>query len=296
MVLRDPMFLENAGEVYNAREYRALLSALHRGKAGVLGTGDLAVTQQAVPALGVTVATGAGLVAATGPGISGLYFLDNNGAVDVAIAAPDATNPRRDIVGLRVRDSESAGADNDGTIAVITGTPNAVPVDPVLPANFLPLARVAVAALAASIVNANITDLRVPASRAGLRREGTEAQRLAATGLTAGEQWYETGTGRLFLWTGAAWQAIPTGARIARGVSSASTDAGGNITVAHGLGAVPASVVTSLGAGNSLPVIQVAKIARGGVDANNFAVYVHRTDTNLPLATTQVIFDWIAST
>jgi hypothetical protein len=218
MTLRDPMFLENAGEIYNAREYRALLDALFGSRPGVFTPTDLAVSQQAVPALGVTVAAGSALVPATGPGIAGVYFLDNDADANVAIAAPDATNPRRDIVGLRVRDSESGGADNDGAIAVITGTPNAVPVDPVLPANFLPLARIAVAALAGSIVNANITDLRrSDAARSGLvtATGGTihvpSAALRPTTGLYAGLELIETDTLRRYRYSGTAWVYVDGG-------------------------------------------------------------------------------------
>lgn len=212
MTLREPMFLENIGAVYNARDYRALFKRLFEDRPGIFAAADLAVTQQAVPAMGVTVAAGGGLVDATGPGIDGLYFVDNDAPVNVAIAAADAVNPRRDIIGVRVRDSESAGGLNDGAIVAITGVPAAVPVDPALPANFLVLARVAVAALAANIVNANITDLRRTTTDQGslVTAPGgvhycTSTTR-PATGLYAGFPIFETDTLRQYHWTGAAWR------------------------------------------------------------------------------------------
>lgn len=211
MTLREPFPLENIGAVYNARDYRALFKRLFADRPGIFSPTDLAVTQQAVPAMGVTVAAGGGIVDAAGAGLDGLYFVDNDAAVNVALAAADAVNPRRDIIGIRVRDSESAGVDNDGAIVAITGVPAAVPVDPVLPSNFLVLARVAVAALAATIVNANITDLRrTTVGQGGLvtAAGGTivcTSTTRPTVNLYEGVVIYETDTDRRYHYSGTAW-------------------------------------------------------------------------------------------
>lgn len=70
---------------------------------------------------------------------------------DLTITAADPTDPRIDTVSV-VR---------DGTVVVTTGTPDPTPVAPVGPANSIPIAEVAVAALAVVILNADITDVRV---------------------------------------------------------------------------------------------------------------------------------------
>lgn len=72
---------------------------------------------------------------------------------NIVISAADVTNPRYDLI----------TADNAGALAVVTGTAAAAANTqiPALPANKIPLAVVAVAANAASIVTANITDVRI---------------------------------------------------------------------------------------------------------------------------------------
>jgi len=69
----------------------------------------------------------------------------------VAISAADLTNPRKDVVYVNP---------GNGLAGVITGTPGAVPAIPVLPLGMVPLAIVTVPAGAATILEANITDVR----------------------------------------------------------------------------------------------------------------------------------------
>jgi hypothetical protein len=134
------------------------------GAHGVVLATDFAVTQNGTPNMSVNVAAGRAFVRATVTEslTAGVYSAFNDGTVNLAIAAADPTNPRRDLVCLQTRDSNYAtgGGATDARLFVITGTPAASPSDPTIPANCLVLARVAVAAAAASIVNANITDLR----------------------------------------------------------------------------------------------------------------------------------------
>lgn len=82
--------------------------------------------------------------------------------------------------------------------------------------------------------------------------------------------------------------------RVAGGPSQTSTDAGGNIIIAHGLGAAPTSFGLTLMSSNSGSVIQVAKLFVGGVDATNFTVSVMRSDTGVLLVSTAVHFYWQA--
>lgn len=83
---------------------------------------------------------------------------------DLAIAAADATNPRIDIVVLRVYDNTFDSSGNDyADLEVITGTPAGSPSAPATPSTAIKLATVAVAALAATIVGGNITDDRTEA-------------------------------------------------------------------------------------------------------------------------------------
>lgn len=145
------------------------------GAHGVCLPGDLVVTQNGTPNMSVNVAAGRALVRSTEAGSlgAGVYTFLNDGVVNLTIAAADATNPRRDLVVAQIRDAEYSGGSNDARLFVVTGTPAASPVDPAVPNSCVVLARVAVAALASSITNANITDLRVRARTAWNNAWGT---------------------------------------------------------------------------------------------------------------------------
>jgi hypothetical protein len=131
---------------------------------GVVRATDLAVTQNGTPNMSVDVAAGGCFIRGTQSANQGAYHLWNDGTLNVAISAADATNARRDLIVAQVRDLNYSGADKDARIVVVTGTPAASPVDPTVPANSLVLARVAVAAGDTSIVTAEITDLRTMAN------------------------------------------------------------------------------------------------------------------------------------
>lgn len=139
------------------------VGAVNGAAHGVCGDTHLAVTQSATPAMSVDVAAGSAFITGTASALQGPYNMVNDAAVTLAIAAADATNPRHDLVIAQIRDNTYDGSGfRDARLTVVTGTPAASPSDPSLSAypNALVLARVTVAALASSITNANITDLR----------------------------------------------------------------------------------------------------------------------------------------
>lgn len=129
---------------------------------GIINESDLAVTQNGTPNMSVNVAAGSCFIRGMSSAVQGAYHLVNDGTLNVTISAADATNARRDLIIAVVRDAAYSGASNDARIIVVTGTPAASPSDPSLASfpNALVLARVAVAAGATTITNANITDLR----------------------------------------------------------------------------------------------------------------------------------------
>lgn len=135
---------------------------------GAATTGDLSVQQRIAGAnMSVDVLLGGALVGGTESAHAGEYFVYNDATFNVAITASDPANPRIDIVGVQIRDSEYSGGTTDARIVVVTGTPAGMPAEPTLPANFLTLARVDVAAAAGSVINANITDRRRMVSALG---------------------------------------------------------------------------------------------------------------------------------
>ncbi len=169
---------------------------------GLSRLGDLAVTQNGTPNMSVNVAKGSALITGNSVLAQGVYAVTNDATVNLAIATADATNPRRDLVVVQVRDNTTdASGFNDARLFVVTGTPAASPVDPAIPAGCLVLARVAVAALATSIVNANITMLAQVRLVAGGQRmacylEHNVAQpvpNLTVTALTFNTEVYDVG-------------------------------------------------------------------------------------------------------
>lgn len=137
--------------------------------AGVVDYGDLLVSQQGTPAMGVTIATGRALIQGTQTATQSFYIAYNDAATNVSIASADPTNPRIDLIVVTVQDAYYGGTVNNQVIfQAVTGTPSGSPVPPSAPDNSLVLARVAVAANATSIVSGNITDFRVYAKESDM--------------------------------------------------------------------------------------------------------------------------------
>ncbi len=136
---------------------------------GVVRSTDLAVTQNGTPNMSVNVAAGGAFIRGTQNANQGAYHVWNDGTVNLAISAADATNGRRDLVIAQVRDSYYSGSTDDARLTVVTGTPAAVPADPSLASfpNALVLARITVAAGDTAINTADITDLRPLANQTG---------------------------------------------------------------------------------------------------------------------------------
>lgn len=142
---------------HSARMDRRLLEAL--STEGLVD--GLAVTQRAAGAnLSVDVAAGLAVITGDGQARDGRYLVELSATENVAIGAAPGSDSRIDLVVLTVRNSEISGGDDDAIVQVIAGTVAASPVAPALPASSIPLAEVTVAAGAATITDANITDVR----------------------------------------------------------------------------------------------------------------------------------------
>ena len=159
MALRTPpSWLQNGS--HPAENDRLSMQALY-STTGTIGSSSLAVTQSGTPGMSVVVASGWAAIVGTTQTNMGVYTAYNDAAATATIATANATNPRIDLVCLTVNDSYYTGSTNNVVINVVTGTAASSPTVPATPANSIALAKVAVAANATSIVNANITDLRV---------------------------------------------------------------------------------------------------------------------------------------
>lgn len=112
--------------------------------------------------------------------VSGPYVvtLDASETINILSTPAHATNPRDDLIIARVTDTFYGDGSSTFSVEQIVGTPAAVPTDPTVSGSqdYVPLARVRVAALATSIAQGNITDLR----------EGGHAKSLTAGRFTVG--------------------------------------------------------------------------------------------------------------
>lgn len=175
------------------------------GGHGVIGAGDLAVSQHGTPNMSVDVAAGACAIRGTENQFQGCYGPCINDALfNVVISAADPTNARKDLIVAKIRDAQYSGGANDFLIVVVTGTPAGSPADPAVPANALVLARVNVAAAAASITNANITDLRPRAYALG-GIDPTASSTFYPSAPTEGQYLDDAALDALLRYSGSAW-------------------------------------------------------------------------------------------
>lgn len=186
MAQRSRFFDSSGGDrIYTSDAWAQVLGAIIGD--GVVASGnELAVAEASPPAMSVRVNTGKAF-------IGGYYFEVHTGQETLAISAAHATLARIDRVVVR-RDL----AGRTAVLAVLVGTPADTPTAPALTQVAagiweISLARIAVAAAAASIVDANITDERGP------RAKGTDIENLSVELLdpTTGHRHEGTaGTGR----------------------------------------------------------------------------------------------------
>ena len=159
-LITPPSWLQNGS--YTAQNDRLNANATW-ATTGVRRTGDLAVTQSGTPGMSVSIAAGWGVIVGNFTTNVGTYGFYNDGAITATITTASPSLPRIDLVCITVNDSAYTGSLNNVTVQVVAGTPAASPTAPATPTNSLALARVAVAAGATSILNANITDVRTRA-------------------------------------------------------------------------------------------------------------------------------------
>jgi hypothetical protein len=145
---------------YSARVFRQLLDTV--GTEGVVGSSDFEVTERgAGAAMAVDVAPGKAFVVGDDQSSQGTYLVAVESTVEVPIAPADSVDPRVDLIVAQVRDSNAGGPSGDDWLfRAVEGTPDPSPVAPAVPDSAIVLAEVAVAALATSILDANITDVR----------------------------------------------------------------------------------------------------------------------------------------
>jgi len=212
MTIQNPaLFI--SGESHPAEDVRRWVAAQTSDAPGIVGEGDLLVKERLTPTMGVTVVAGRAYVLGDESAYQGIYFVEARGDENLTIAPADGTNPRKDLVVVKVEESVYSGAVDAASLVVVTGTPAASPVVPAVPANAIVLAEVAVAAGVTSITNASITDERKNQNYSGNAgglatglggvRPVTTATRPASP--RVGDPIFETDSGKTQIWNGSTW-------------------------------------------------------------------------------------------
>lgn len=209
MALKNPLFQQNATTGQDADEARLMVAGLTTGRSGVAAPTHLAVSPRGAGAnMSVDVAAGSAFILGTENALQGTYHVYNDAVVNLTVPAADATNARKDLVIINVRDSFYSGAANDAQLQYITGTPSGSPVEPNLVSlgykNYMVLALVDVPAADTAINTGQITDRRTNASALGGTIVCTSTTRPASP--YEGMFIYETDTDRTYRYTGSAWQ------------------------------------------------------------------------------------------
>jgi hypothetical protein len=199
------MWHETASAVYNAREYRRLLYDLLGydltqtpgiGAGGIFKANSLKVQERSTPNNSVDVLSGGCIVRGSQNANQGVYFVYNDATVNVPMSVGNATNPRKDVVGVQIQDVEYGAGAHSAAITVLTGTPASSPAEPTRPANWLDLALVDVPANDTAFTNSQITDRRRLLGAAGGVIICTSTTR-PSVNLYKGMTIYETDTNRL---------------------------------------------------------------------------------------------------
>lgn len=173
-ILNPPAWLQ-AGS-YDARRDRMVYSTMMQS-VGAINADSMRVEAQASPNMSVRISGGYAFVS-SGNEITGYYNVVNDAYDSLTIPDADPTNPRIDVVVLRVYDAEYSGSTNLARFEVVVGSPSSSPTVPSIPSTSIELARVTVPAAATSIVNANINRSNKPIT--SLRYEQVSGGRPAA--------------------------------------------------------------------------------------------------------------------
>lgn len=179
-------FLE--GVETSARMYRGILTDLFTEGVKNVSAGHFRVVQRAAGAnMTVTVLKGTdgnavGYITGDDYTGQGLYRAEMDADIlDIAIGGAPASGSRTDLVVLETVDKTAVGGSvNETRVRVLPGQSSLSASNKTM----IPLASIAVAAGQASVVTANITDLRTQAGAASLK-VGTQAQPLSAAQIAA---------------------------------------------------------------------------------------------------------------
>mgnify|MGYP001585447876 CR=1 FL=1 len=154
--MTPPAWAQNG--IYTAQIDRLVLDGFLK-TSGITSDGSFDVSQETPTTMNVVVAAGKAYINGADTTNQGWYHIHNDGDVALNVPGANATNPRIDLVYLKVYDQAFFGTQNLAAIELLTGIPDPSPVAPSVTGTYLPLAHIAVAAGATTITNANITSI-----------------------------------------------------------------------------------------------------------------------------------------
>jgi hypothetical protein len=203
MALRTPpSWLQNGS--HPAENDRLSTQALY-ATTGIVGSTSLAPIQHSTPNMSIDLGIGWAAIVGTTQANMGVYVGYNDALLNAPISTAPGANSRIDLVCLTVNDAFYTGVLNNLVLNVVVGTVAVSPTVPATPANSIALAQVLVGTSVASIVTANITDVRVNTT--------THLPTVATAFTTAGDTVYGTGAGTFTkLAIGTALQVLRTNA------------------------------------------------------------------------------------
>lgn len=205
------MFNENAGNIYNALEFRRNYHAMNNGKAGVLRDNDFLCS---ISTTNIVVAYGSAYINDSLTLAISQYFartVDDTASTTLAVTPNNTLGSRNDLVTLRVLDTARGDASDNCAIVIETGVAVSSFARSLILASFTVAAGTNVAALGSLI------DTRQFAGTyQGVQRcTSTTRPTLPAS---VGDQIYETDRKLSYAWSGSAWVLTgeqPYGPRVA---------------------------------------------------------------------------------
>lgn len=160
----------------------------------------------------ITVTAGPAIVQSAASAIAGAYRAWLDASATLTLTAANASNPRIDLVYLRVRDTDEDGSGvRDCAPQYIAGTAQAVPAAPTIPAGTsgIVLALINVPKSGTGSPTVSYTERQYTVASGGILPV-TSATEIASGGLYTGQTRYNTLTNVLECWTGTVWR--PQGA------------------------------------------------------------------------------------
>ncbi len=158
MAIEIPLWL--SGGTYSARLDRQIIKRWSLSKERVFE--GLLVAQRAAGAnFTVDVSIGACVITGDNEANQGMYLVETTAIENFAMPVKPTTNPRIDLVSMRINDPGAGGpAGNTATLVATSGAEAATPVAPAVPTSAILLAQISRTVAEGSILTAAITDKR----------------------------------------------------------------------------------------------------------------------------------------